>query len=63
MERANQLKKLKDKVVALEINMKRLRGELAAAEGEFEVARRGLSEVRRGFNEMDLNAAIGYAMF
>ncbi|RZC25344.1 Retrovirus-related Pol polyprotein from transposon TNT 1-94 [Glycine soja] len=63
MERANQLKKLKDKVVALEIKMKRLRGELAAAEGEFEVARRGLSEVRRGFNEMDLNAAIGYAMF
>ncbi|KAG5126543.1 hypothetical protein JHK82_027378 [Glycine max] len=63
MERANQLKKLKDKVVALEINMKRLRGELAAAEGEFEVARSGFSEVRRGFNEMDVNAAIGYAMF
>ncbi|CAJ1967357.1 unnamed protein product [Sphenostylis stenocarpa] len=63
MERAKQLKKLKDSVVALEIKMKRLRGELAAAEGEFEVARRGLSEVRRDFNEMDVNSAIGYAMF
>lgn len=63
MERAKQLKKLKDNVVGLEIKMKRLRGELAAAEREFEVARRGLSEVRRGFHEMDLNAPIGYAMF
>ncbi|XP_027367650.1 MATH domain and coiled-coil domain-containing protein At3g58280-like [Abrus precatorius] len=62
-ERAKQLKKLKDNVVALEIKMKKLRGELAAAEGEFEVARRGLSEVRKGFHEMDVNAAIGYAMF
>ncbi|XP_029125225.1 uncharacterized protein LOC109795092 isoform X2 [Cajanus cajan] len=63
MERAKQLKKLKDSVVGLEIKMKRLRGELANAEKEFDVARRGLSEVRRGFNEMDVNAAIGYAMF
>ncbi|TKY53214.1 Ubiquitin carboxyl-terminal hydrolase 12 [Spatholobus suberectus] len=63
MERAKQLKKLKDNVVAVEIRMQRLRGELAAAEREFEVARKGLSEVRRGFQEMDLNAAIGYAMF
>jgi len=63
MERAKQLKKLRDTVVGLEIKMKRLRGELAAAEGEFEVARRNLSEVRRGFNEMNMNSAIGYAMF
>lgn len=62
-EKAKQLKKLKDTVVGLEIKMKRLRGELAAAEGLFEVARRELSEVRRGFNEMDMNSTIGYAMF
>ncbi|KAL2326877.1 hypothetical protein Fmac_020304 [Flemingia macrophylla] len=63
MDRAKQMKKLKDSVMALEIKMKRLRGELANAEREFEVARKGLSEVRRGFYEMDVNAAIGYAMF
>ncbi|KAK7355059.1 hypothetical protein VNO80_14304 [Phaseolus coccineus] len=63
MERAKQLKKVKDTVVALEIKMKRLRGELAASEREFEIARRRLSEVRRSFNEMDMNSAIGYAMF
>lgn len=63
MERAKQMKKVKDTVVALEIKMKRLRGELAASEREFEIARRGLSEVRRSFNEMDMNSAIGYAMF
>lgn len=63
MEKAKQLKKLKDTVVGLEIKMKRLRGELAAAERQFEVSRRELSEVRRGFNEMDTNSPIGYAMF
>lgn len=63
LERAQQLKKLKDNVVSLEIKMKKLRGQLAAAEAEFEVARRGLSEVRKGFQVMDINASIGYAMF
>ncbi|BAT96494.1 hypothetical protein LR48_Vigan02g020400 [Vigna angularis] len=63
MEKAKRLKKVKDTVVGLEIKMKRLRGELAAAERLFEVSRRELSEVRRGFNEMDMNSTIGYAMF
>ncbi|XP_027191417.1 uncharacterized protein [Cicer arietinum] len=63
LERAKKLKKLKDSVVALEIKMKKLRVELAASETEFEVARRGLSEVRNGFQEMNVNAPIGYAMF
>ncbi|KAK7278783.1 hypothetical protein RJT34_23819 [Clitoria ternatea] len=63
MERAKQLKKLKDNVVSLEIKMKKLRGELAASEAQFQVARRDLSQVRKGFQEMELNAAIGYAMF
>ncbi|XP_061351812.1 MATH domain and coiled-coil domain-containing protein At3g58270-like [Gastrolobium bilobum] len=63
LERAQQMKKLKDNVVGLEIKMKKLRGELAAAEAKFDVARRDLSQVRKGFQQMDINAAIGYAMF
>lgn len=63
LERAEKVKKLKDSVVGLEIKMKKLRGELAAAEAQFEVARKGLSEVRKGFQEMNVNAPIGYAMF
>lgn len=63
LESAQQLKKLMDNVVSLEIKMKKLRGQLAAAEAEFEVARRGLSEVRKGFQVMDINTPIGYAMF
>ncbi|KAJ1404867.1 coiled-coil domain-containing protein [Sesbania bispinosa] len=39
-----------------EIKMKKLRGELAAAEAEFEVARKGLSRVRKGFQEINVNA-------
>ncbi|KAK7392746.1 hypothetical protein VNO78_21193 [Psophocarpus tetragonolobus] len=61
MEKANKLKKLRDKVVSLEIKMKRLRGELASAETEFQVARKDLIEVRKEFLEMDVT--IGYAMF
>jgi sugar-specific transcriptional regulator TrmB len=57
------LKKLKDKVVALDIKMKKLRDELSASQAQYEVARRGLSEVRNGFKEMNINAPIGYAMF
>jgi hypothetical protein len=63
LERAKKLKKLKDKVVALDIKMKKLRDELSASQAQYEVARRGLSEVRNGFKEMNINAPIGYAMF
>lgn len=63
LERANKLKKLQDKVVALDIKMKRLRDELAASQAEFEVARKSLSEIRNGFQEMNVNATIGYALF
>lgn len=63
LQKAKKLRKLRDHVVALEIKMKKLRGELAAAEAEFEVARKDLSEVRNGFQKMDVNAPIGYAMF
>ncbi|XP_058768513.1 MATH domain and coiled-coil domain-containing protein At3g58410-like [Vicia villosa] len=62
MERAKKLKKLKDKVVALDIKMKKLRDELSASQAQYEVARKGLSEVRNGFQEMNINAPIGYTM-
>ena len=63
LDKTDEVNKLKDSVVALEIKMKKLRGELEAAEAEFEVARRALTEARKGFIEMDLSADLGYAMF
>ncbi|KAL1369315.1 hypothetical protein HN51_023410 [Arachis hypogaea] len=63
LQKTKKLKKLVDHVVGLEIKMKKLRGELAAAEAEFEIARKDLSQVRKGFQKMDVNATIGYAMF
>ncbi|KAK7284736.1 hypothetical protein RJT34_19489 [Clitoria ternatea] len=63
LERTVEVNKLKDNVVALEIKMKKLRGELATAEAEFELAWKALAEARKGFIEMDLNAELGYAMF
>jgi len=63
LEKTEVVNKLKDSVVALEIKMKKLRGELAAAEAEFEVTRRALVEAKKGFVELDFNADLGYAMF
>ncbi|XP_014495548.1 MATH domain and coiled-coil domain-containing protein At3g58270 [Vigna radiata var. radiata] len=63
LEKTEEVNKLKDSVVALEIKMKKLRGELAAAEAEFEVTRRALLEARKGFIELDFNSELGYAMF
>ncbi|XP_027349370.1 MATH domain and coiled-coil domain-containing protein At3g58270-like [Abrus precatorius] len=63
LKRTTAVNKLKDCVVALEIKMKKLRGELDAAEAEFEVARRALAEAGKDFIEIDLNAELGYAMF
>ncbi|XP_061372149.1 MATH domain and coiled-coil domain-containing protein At3g58270-like isoform X2 [Gastrolobium bilobum] len=63
MERTVAANELKDRVVALEIKLKKLRGELAAAEDEFELARRELVEARKGYMEIDLYAELGYAMF
>ncbi|KAL5067499.1 hypothetical protein RYX36_018386 [Vicia faba] len=62
IERAKKLKKLKDKVVALDIKMKKLRDELAASQAQYAIARKGLSEARNGFQEMSINAPIGYTM-
>ncbi|KAK7244717.1 hypothetical protein RIF29_39543 [Crotalaria pallida] len=63
LEKTMTVKKLKEDVVAMEIKMKKLRGELAATEAEFEVARKALVEARKDFIEMDFNAELGYAMF
>ncbi|KAK7244716.1 hypothetical protein RIF29_39542 [Crotalaria pallida] len=63
LEKTMTVKKLQDDVVAMEIKMKKLRGELAATEAEFEVARKALVEARKDFTEIDFNAELGYAMF
>ncbi|CAJ1880830.1 unnamed protein product [Sphenostylis stenocarpa] len=63
LEKTEEVNKLKDNVVTLEIKTKKLRGELAAAEAEFEITRRALAEAKKGFIELDLNAELGYAMF
>ena len=59
---SNNEAKYKDLIVGLE-TLLNLGAKHVLIKGDFEVARSGLSEVRRGFNEMDVNAAIGYAMF
>ncbi|KAL2345346.1 hypothetical protein Fmac_006631 [Flemingia macrophylla] len=63
LEKTAEVNRLKDSVVALEIKMKKLRGELATAGAEFDAVRKTLSEARKGFIEIDLNADLGYAMF
>ena len=63
LEKTEEVNKLKDSLVALEIKMKKLRGELAAAEAEFEVTRKALVEAKKGFMDLDFHAELGYAMF
>lgn len=63
LEKTASVNRLKDSVVALEIRMKKLRGELVAAEAEIEVARRALAEARKDYIEIDLNSELGYSMF
>ncbi|KAF7818902.1 MATH domain and coiled-coil domain-containing protein [Senna tora] len=62
--KAEEVKKAMENVDALEIQVKKLKGELAEAEMELEVATRELEEITRGMQDiMDLNAGLGYAMF
>ncbi|KAL1353504.1 hypothetical protein AAHE18_06G243500 [Arachis hypogaea] len=63
LERAAGMDDLRDNVVAIEIKMKNLRGELAAAEAEFVEARKALAEARKGYKEIDMNDVLGYSMF
>ncbi|KAI9090635.1 hypothetical protein K1719_028488 [Acacia pycnantha] len=61
MQKAMQVKKLRDNVSALEMEMKRLKAKLAAAEIDLEIAKRDLVLAEEGFEERDLDAELGYA--
>ncbi|KAJ7975931.1 ubiquitin carboxyl-terminal hydrolase 12 [Quillaja saponaria] len=63
LEKAEQVKKLKDNVSSLEIEMRRLKAKVAVAEVDLEVARRDLAKVEEGFEEMDVNNELGYRRF
>ncbi|XP_054783876.1 MATH domain and coiled-coil domain-containing protein At3g58270-like [Prosopis cineraria] len=61
--KAEEVEKATRKVTDLEIRAKKLKGELAVAELEHELARRELVEIKTSFHELDLNAGLDYAMF
>lgn len=58
-----KVEKVTQKMNDLEIKVKKLKDELAIAEMEHELARRELIENQQCFHELDLNAALDYAMF
>lgn len=62
LEKAKKVENLKDSVVALEIEMKKLRTKLAVTVIDLEVARRDLAEVVKGFQERDMSAELGYGI-
>lgn len=61
-EKAKEVKTLNDSVVALEIEMKKLRTKLAVTVIDLEVARRDLAEVLKGLEERDMNAELGFGI-
>ncbi|MED6106213.1 hypothetical protein PIB30_002667 [Stylosanthes scabra] len=63
LERATDIDGLRDNLAAIEIKMKNLKEELAAAEAEFVEARKTLAEARKGYKEIDMNDVLDYSMF
>ncbi|KAJ7975933.1 Ubiquitin carboxyl-terminal hydrolase family protein [Quillaja saponaria] len=60
LERFGQVKELRDKVVSLEMHVKRLKAKVASVEVDLEVARRDLEKGEEGFEERDLETELGY---
>ncbi|KAI4300629.1 hypothetical protein L6164_033983 [Bauhinia variegata] len=60
LERAMQVKKLKENVSALEMERKRLKAELASAEVDLEVAKRHLAKAEEDLQERDMDVELGY---
>ena len=60
MEKAGQVKKLKENVSGLEMEMKRIKAKLVAAELDLDIAKRDLVQAQEGFEERDLEAELGY---
>ncbi|KAK4281767.1 hypothetical protein QN277_013222 [Acacia crassicarpa] len=61
--KADDVEKATQKMIDLDIKVKKLKGDLAVAEMEHELARRELVEITSSFHDLDLNAALDYAMF
>ncbi|XP_028790184.1 uncharacterized protein LOC114746163 [Neltuma alba] len=63
LERADKVRKLKNEVIALENEMKRLRASLAVTEVDLNIERRHLREEEKGFEEKDMDAVLGCGIF
>ncbi|KAI5425165.1 MATH domain and coiled-coil domain-containing protein At3g58210 [Lathyrus oleraceus] len=63
LERVLKVNELKGSIVDLETKMKKLRGELAEAEVEFEETKKVMNELSKGYIEIDLNADLSYNVF
>ncbi|XP_027367336.1 MATH domain and coiled-coil domain-containing protein At3g58270-like [Abrus precatorius] len=60
IEKALEVKMMKEHVTALEMETKRLKAKIAASEVDLEMARRDLAKAEEGFKELDLDAELGY---
>ncbi|XP_019426717.1 PREDICTED: MATH domain and coiled-coil domain-containing protein At3g58270-like isoform X1 [Lupinus angustifolius] len=60
MERAAEVKKMKENVAVREMEIKRLKAKMAAAEIDLEIAKRDLVKAEEGFEERDLDGDLGY---
>ncbi|QHO24968.1 uncharacterized protein DS421_12g377000 [Arachis hypogaea] len=60
MERSTKVKNVKENVVALEMQMKKLKAMVATVEVDLEMARNELVKVEEGFEERDLDGELGY---
>lgn len=63
LDRAEKVSKLKEEVVALENEMKKLRASLAITEVDLNIERRHLREEEKEFEEKDVDAVLGCGMF
>ncbi|XP_015951335.1 MATH domain and coiled-coil domain-containing protein At3g58370-like [Arachis duranensis] len=60
MDRCTKVKRVKENVAALEMEMKKLKAMVAAVEIDLETARSELVKVEEGFEERDLDGELGY---
>ncbi|OIW05190.1 hypothetical protein TanjilG_19821 [Lupinus angustifolius] len=60
LEKAEKVKNLKDIVVYLETEVRKLRTKLAIAEVDVDIARKDLEEVEMGLEERNIDAKLGY---
>ncbi|OIW11412.1 hypothetical protein TanjilG_05183 [Lupinus angustifolius] len=60
LEKAEKVKNLRESMIDLEIEVRKLKTKLAVIEVDLEIVRRNLEEVENGFEERDINAEMGY---